>query len=330
LALALAGWAALAWRARHVAKRARARRARLRKVAHGDYDAIVELTRSVYGGNDYVADRMADWIQAGRFWALVDPVTDVPLALVNILGQSEFGVGLIEGLRTHPDFTGLGLAVRLTRAACEQEADTLNSFVYTTLADNPASAKVALRAGFVLHRALPLLVVTSPRFTEFPFKSSVSGTPQEWMARMERILPAAGAPTPLASNAAIVAAINRVDPELTMFFFNWHVFSLSEQAIDNELAASKATAVESADAVSVAAFVDMNGPGLTCALTIFTGDPEGRRGVASHMRYWAIRAREQGCQAFLAGVSCPSTTATLDVNLLGGGGRNWLVLVRDM
>lgn len=77
-----------------------------------DTAAVMELTKNVWGGHDYVPYVWADWLAdpAGLLAVVELGGVVVGLGKLSALGEGEWW---LEGLRTHPDYEGQGIASHL-------------------------------------------------------------------------------------------------------------------------------------------------------------------------------------------------------------------------
>jgi len=175
----------------------------LRAVGVQDREVCAEIAAVTYGGRDYLKAALETWLlNPKKFTALclAHPVTD-RLAAIETLARIDGGeTGWMEGLRTHPDWRGRGLArrvhLRVAELAAEESAEAgspLRRLRYTTNISNKASLKLAEAAG--------LSIVCRWGF------GFVSLSP-EYVAKVEAAAEAAGGgdePVAVVSTAAAVA-----------------------------------------------------------------------------------------------------------------------------
>jgi GNAT superfamily N-acetyltransferase len=81
-----------------------------RRIVNSDYDDICEISRDIWGGNDYLPSVFAKWLNSeGYFLAAVDDEKN------KVVGTGKYSIlydnsGWLEGLRVHKDYRGLKIA----------------------------------------------------------------------------------------------------------------------------------------------------------------------------------------------------------------------------
>lgn len=120
----------------------------VRRARASDRDAIFELSRSIWGGNDYMPIVWERWLKEkdGVLLTVTHNGRPVGVSKVSLLAPGEVW---LEGLRLHPDLQGKGLAGQINRVTF-REAMKLNprSVRYSTGAGNGASRHLAEKRGF--------------------------------------------------------------------------------------------------------------------------------------------------------------------------------------
>jgi GNAT superfamily N-acetyltransferase len=115
-----------------------------------DRDAVLEMVRTVWGGNDYVPEVWDAWLADPSGPLLIGTLDDRPVALTKLsaLGPGE---DWFHGTRVDPAYRGRGYARALllhcAELSRERGARTLR---YLTDEDNPAMHHIAEDAGFRL------------------------------------------------------------------------------------------------------------------------------------------------------------------------------------
>lgn len=97
-----------------------------RKLAHEDYDDIVDLCKDIWDGTDYLPEYFHRWVDdSGLFLGAVDADTG------KVIGVDKYsvlhdGTGWLEGLRVHKDYRGRGIAKELALRTLKQAKEDLN------------------------------------------------------------------------------------------------------------------------------------------------------------------------------------------------------------
>ena len=126
-----------------------------RKLAHEDYDDILDICKDIWGGTDYLPEIFHKWVDdKGLFLGAVD--TDAN----KVIGTDKYSVlydgsGWLEGLRTHKDYRGRGigkeLAVRTFNKALEDlGSGRTNKIAFSTSALSVESISLMTKLGFKL------------------------------------------------------------------------------------------------------------------------------------------------------------------------------------
>jgi len=120
----------------------------VRRARPADREAILEMSKQIWGGHDYMPLVWDRWL-AEKKGALLTVTVDgrpVGTSKVSILGPGEVW---LEGLRLHPDYHGQGLSKRIHRATF-REASKLSprTVRYSTWIGNEASRRIAEKNDF--------------------------------------------------------------------------------------------------------------------------------------------------------------------------------------
>ena len=126
-----------------------------RKLAHEDYDDILDICKDIWGGTDYLPEIFHKWVDdKGLFLGAVD--TDAN----KVIGTDKYSVlydgsGWLEGLRTHTDYRGRGigkeLALRTFNKALEDlGSGRINKIAFSTSALSVESISLMTKLGFKL------------------------------------------------------------------------------------------------------------------------------------------------------------------------------------
>ncbi len=120
----------------------------VRRARPADREAILEMSKHIWGGHDYMPLVWDRWL-AEKKGALLTVTVDgrpVGTSKVSLLAPGEVW---LEGLRLHPDYHGLGLSKRIHRATF-REAAKLNprTVRYSTWIGNEASRRIAEKNNF--------------------------------------------------------------------------------------------------------------------------------------------------------------------------------------
>ncbi|HPW41867.1 MAG TPA: GNAT family N-acetyltransferase, partial [Bacillota bacterium] len=126
-----------------------------RKLAHEDYDDILDICKDIWDGTDYLPEIFHKWVDdKGLFLGAID--TDAN----KVIGTDKYSVlydgsGWLEGLRTHKDYRGRGigkeLAVRTFNKALEDlGSGRINKIAFSTSALSVESISLMTKLGFKL------------------------------------------------------------------------------------------------------------------------------------------------------------------------------------
>jgi ribosomal protein S18 acetylase RimI-like enzyme len=122
---------------------------KIRRLRFSDRDDVLEISRHVWDGHDYVPSIFEQWLKDKNSYFYGVDVDGRIVAFGNLRLIENKRTGWMEGLRVHPDFRGRGYANDLTRFLVRKGEDLgVNRLRYTTGENNAASLKLASNAGF--------------------------------------------------------------------------------------------------------------------------------------------------------------------------------------
>ena len=121
---------------------------RVRRARPEDREPILEMSKLIWGGHDYMPLVWDRWL-AEKKGALLTVTVDrgpVGTTKVSVLAPGEVW---LEGLRLHPDYHGLGLSKKIHRATFREAANFSPRTVrYSTWIGNEASRRIAEKNDF--------------------------------------------------------------------------------------------------------------------------------------------------------------------------------------
>jgi N-acetylglutamate synthase-like GNAT family acetyltransferase len=122
---------------------------RIRKVEESDIEDILEISRHVWEGHDYLPYVIRAWLQDQNSHTYGIEVDHHIVGLGNLRLVEEGQTGWMEGLRIHPDYQGRGFANKLTKhIIAEAGGLRVQRLRYTTGVDNLVSLQLAEKARF--------------------------------------------------------------------------------------------------------------------------------------------------------------------------------------
>ncbi|MBL4938472.1 GNAT family N-acetyltransferase [Clostridium sp. YIM B02515] len=134
----------------------------LRRITPEDYDDIVDISKSIWEGSDYLPKLFHKWVNdEGYFLGAVDTEKN------KVIGVGKFSIlhdnaGWLEGLRTHVDYRGRKIARLLSEKLIEISKDYLqegkiNKIGFATYIDSIESITLMQKLGFKLEKKLYLI-----------------------------------------------------------------------------------------------------------------------------------------------------------------------------
>jgi N-acetylglutamate synthase-like GNAT family acetyltransferase len=122
---------------------------KIRRLRFSDRDDVLEISRHVWDGHDYVPLVFEQWLKDKNSYFYGVEVDGRVVAVANLHLIENKRTGWMEGLRVHPEFRGKGYANDLTRLLVQKGEDLgVDRLRYTTGENNAASLKLASNAGF--------------------------------------------------------------------------------------------------------------------------------------------------------------------------------------
>jgi GNAT superfamily N-acetyltransferase len=122
---------------------------KIRRLRFSDRDDVLEISRHVWEGHDYVPLVFEQWLKDKNSYFCGVEVDGRVVAFGNLHLIENKRTGWMEGLRVHPDFRGRGYANDLTSFLVRKGEDLgVDRLRYTTGENNAASLKLASKAGF--------------------------------------------------------------------------------------------------------------------------------------------------------------------------------------
>lgn len=121
----------------------------MRRVELSDIKDILEISRRVWAGHDYLPSVIKEWLKDQNSYTYGAEVDGRLVGLDNLRLVENGRTGWMEGLRVHPDYRGKGLAYKLTNHMIKEGYRLkVQRLRYTTAVDNLASLKLAEKTGF--------------------------------------------------------------------------------------------------------------------------------------------------------------------------------------
>jgi N-acetylglutamate synthase-like GNAT family acetyltransferase len=122
----------------------------VRKVSTSDHNDILEISRHIWEGNDYLPTVIDEWLSDQNSHTYGVEADSHLVALANLRLIENGRTGWMEGLRVHPDYRGKGFADILTKHLLKKaEKLGVERLRHTTSTQNHASMRLAEKYGFV-------------------------------------------------------------------------------------------------------------------------------------------------------------------------------------
>lgn len=138
--------------------------ATIRKLTDEDMGDILEISRHVWEGHDYLPSTAKEWLHDPNCNFCGVEVDNHIVAVGNLRLLEDGHTGWLEGLRVHPDHRGKGFANDITTFFVQKAADLrLRRLRYTTSTENAASLKLAKMARFKKVLTMAVLWHDKPR-----------------------------------------------------------------------------------------------------------------------------------------------------------------------
>lgn len=121
----------------------------IRRLQNSDRGDIMEISRHIWEGHDYISSVVDQWLQDPNSHFYGIEVEGHVVAVGNFRLLEDGRTGWMEGLRVHPEHRGKGFANEITRFLVRKAEDLgVQRLRYTTSTENAASLKLANMAGF--------------------------------------------------------------------------------------------------------------------------------------------------------------------------------------
>ncbi|OGD44380.1 hypothetical protein A3K79_05630 [Candidatus Bathyarchaeota archaeon RBG_13_46_16b] len=122
---------------------------KIRRLLNSDRDDIMEISRHIWDGHDYLLCVADKWLQDQNCHFYGVEVDGHVVAVGNLRLIEDGKTGWMEGLRVHPKHRGKGLANEITKYLVRKAKRLgVQRLRYTTANRNKASLKLAKMAGF--------------------------------------------------------------------------------------------------------------------------------------------------------------------------------------
>ena len=119
-----------------------------RTLEESDIPAIIELTRTVWGGHDHLPRIIHGWLSDHLCFPFVLEYGSEVVTVANLKSVDDGVTGWMEGLRVHPDHREKGLAKYMTKHLVETATEKgFKRIRLVTAADNQAPQKLAKSVG---------------------------------------------------------------------------------------------------------------------------------------------------------------------------------------
>lgn len=120
----------------------------IRPLRRNDVPAIVEMTKNVWGGNDYVPVALQQWMRDSSSHSYVIKRKGEVVSVANLRMMDAHRTAWMEGIRVHPDVRSEGLGHRLTEYMIDQaKAMNAKRVRLITAYRNEGAVKLATSAG---------------------------------------------------------------------------------------------------------------------------------------------------------------------------------------
>ena len=121
----------------------------VRKVTNSDKNDVLDISRHIWGGHDYLPSVLDDWLKDSSSNVFGVQLGSHIVAVANLRIIESGKIGWMEGLRVHPQHVGKGYANLLTEKLVATARNAgVQRLRYTTAIDNKASLKLAEKHGF--------------------------------------------------------------------------------------------------------------------------------------------------------------------------------------
>lgn len=116
-----------------------------RKLAHEDYADILDISKDIWDGTDYLPQVFHNWVEdKGIFIGGIDTAKNKVVAVGKLSILSD-GSGWLEGLRVHKDYRGLKLGRRITEEVLERAKELLTQGLINKIAFSTHTSNIESR-----------------------------------------------------------------------------------------------------------------------------------------------------------------------------------------
>ena len=137
-------------------------RVSIRPAVPTDKGPILEISKHIWSGHDYIPKVWDDWIKDKNGRIMIATVQGRPVGVAHMFFQTRH-VAWLEGVRVHPDYRGLGIAGKLNRKLVDYAASKGATVArLSTDLDNKASRRHLSRTGFKLLQLYPRYTSKKP------------------------------------------------------------------------------------------------------------------------------------------------------------------------
>ncbi|KRQ86885.1 Acetyltransferase (GNAT) family protein [Caloramator mitchellensis] len=123
-----------------------------KKISHDDYDNLLDISKDIWGGTDYLPHIFHQWVDDKGFFLGAYNEYDKLVGCAKLSYLLD-GTGWLEGLRVHKDYRNLGigkeLASKILGIAKEKLKDSeINKIAFATHLTNVESININTKLGF--------------------------------------------------------------------------------------------------------------------------------------------------------------------------------------
>ena len=254
--------------------------ARVKRVTKSDRESILEISRHIWEGYDYLPSVIDEWLKDPGSYVYGVEVDERLVAIANLRLVDGGRTGWMEGLRVHPDFRGNGYAHVLTRELMEKAKELrVERLRYTTSTENEASLKLAEKYGFA--RVFEMSVFWRPNLNAAPSKAD------GYLIRQIR--------------PQEVYALLQASPRLIsqkVLIFDWKALDCTLESLETLGKSHESYVSVEKGEVNSLSYGSFRRRG-EILLWVFTIYATETRGFLSHLYYNVAVALERGCSAIM-------------------------------
>lgn len=123
---------------------------KIRRAKHGDKAEVLEISKGLWGGHDYLPHVWDKWLRDSKGLLVVATTGNVPVGVAHGYFQTQ-DVAWLEGLRVHQNYRGVGIAGKLNKALAKWAADRGAKVArLATGSSNTASRRHVAKVGFTV------------------------------------------------------------------------------------------------------------------------------------------------------------------------------------